>query len=196
MMSDSEIINLTAGHKLIVTKGVLQKELSEFVSDVYFSQSNFQFTESLADLTNSIVNEDKIFACYSTIFSIYNYDQKCQLTARLIEGNSQLPFFKLFGSKNFQYTEIYEFARYASTKKLSFIYTLRLFENMLSRISDNAIIVACIDNNLYDKFCRLDFPFQKVSEPIFYLGSMTIPVIAKVKNIEKWLNRHKRVGNQ
>lgn len=64
---------------------------------------------------------------------------------------------------------------------------------MLSRISNNAVIVACIDNNLYDKFCRLGFPFQKVSEPIFYLGSTTVPVIAKVQNIENWLNRHKRV---
>lgn len=118
MMSNSDIINLNAGHQLIVTKGVLQKELSEFVSEVYFNQSNFQFTKSLDELTISIVNEDTIFACHSTIFTIYNNEQKCQLTARLIESNSKLPFFKVFGSKNFQYTEIYEFARYASTKKL------------------------------------------------------------------------------
>lgn len=192
-MSESDIIQLNEGHQLVVTRGVLQKELSEFVSEVYFNQPNFQFTKSLNEVTNSLVNEDKIFASYSTTFSIYDAKQECQLTARLIARNPELPFLKLFGSKSFEYTEIYEFARYASTKKLSFIYTLRVFENMLSHIPNHAVIVACIDNTLYDKFCRLAFPFQKVSEPIFYLGSMTIPVIAKVKNIEDWLNRHKRV---
>ncbi|CUW06951.1 hypothetical protein PB1E_0774 [Leuconostoc gelidum subsp. gasicomitatum] len=61
---------------------------------------------------------------------------------------------------------------------------------MLTYISSNAIIVAGIDSSLYNKFCRLDFPFQKISEPIFYLGSMTIPDFAEVKDIKTWLNQH------
>ncbi|MGO0154335.1 hypothetical protein ACTL31_01920 [Leuconostoc mesenteroides] len=195
-MIDPNSLNLGKGHKLVVTKGMFQKEISKFVSEVYFNQANFQFNQSLNELIFDIINEDKILACHSTVFTIYNAEQQCQLTARLIKSNPKLPFFKSFGSKDFQYTEVYEFARYASTKKLSFIYTLRLFQNMLSHIPDNAVIVACIDSDLYDKFCRLSFPFDKISEPIFYLGSLTVPVNAKVKNIEDWLNKHKRICSQ
>lgn len=102
-MIDPNSLNLGKGHKLVVTKGMFQKEISKFVSEVYFNQANFQFNQSLNELIIDIMNEDKILACHSTVFTIYNAEQQCQLTARLIKSNPQLPFFKSFGSKDFQY---------------------------------------------------------------------------------------------
>jgi len=189
-MTESSTIALNDNYSLVVTKSFFQPEISEFVADVYFKQTNFKFCQDINELTITMVKEDLELAPKSTVFSIYNTDKVCQLTARLIANNLNLPFYRVFGSKKIPSLEIYEFARYASTKKLSFVYTLRLFENMLTYISSNAIIVAGIDSSLYNKFCRLDFPFQKISEPIFYLGSMTIPVFAEVKDIKTKLNQH------
>ncbi|MBZ5946576.1 hypothetical protein [Leuconostoc gasicomitatum] len=189
-MTESSIIALNDNYNLVATKGFFEPEISEFVADIYFKQTNFKFCQDVNELTITMAKEDLELASNSTVFSIYNTDRVCQLTARLIANNLNLPFYRVFGSKKFPSLEIYEFARYASTKKLSFVYTLRLFENMLTHISSNATIIAGIDSSLYSKFCRLGFPFQKISEPIFYLGSMTIPVFAEVKDIKTWLKQH------
>lgn len=55
-MIDSNSLNLDRGHKLIVTKGMFQKGISKFVSEVYFNQANFQFNQSLNELVNGFYN--------------------------------------------------------------------------------------------------------------------------------------------
>lgn len=55
-MIDSNSINLGKGHKLVVTKGMFQKGISNFVSEVYFNQADFQFNQSLNELVNGFYN--------------------------------------------------------------------------------------------------------------------------------------------
>lgn len=55
-MIDPNSLNLGKGHKLVVTKGMFQKEISKFVSEVYFNQANFQFNQSLNERVNGFYN--------------------------------------------------------------------------------------------------------------------------------------------
>jgi hypothetical protein len=49
--------NKSNDYELVVTKGIFQAELSEFVARVYFKQTSFEFSQTLAELTAQILEE-------------------------------------------------------------------------------------------------------------------------------------------
>ena len=91
-MTESSIIALNDNYNLVATKGFFEPEISEFVADVYFKQTNFKFCQDVNELTITMAKEDLELASNSTVFSIYNTDRVCQLTARLIANNLNLRF--------------------------------------------------------------------------------------------------------
>ena len=165
------------------------EEVTHFVSKTYAASGRMEF-DDYRKFCTYMEKEDKRLAKASTIVTGRDSKGKLLSTARAIirtdSDANQLPIEQVFGYRFLlpDTCRLMEISRLASVAGGGFSLT----QNMLTALCVHCapdptkdVIVACLDNALYERLCDIGWPVRCFGDSLFYMGSETVPVRVDIR---------------
>lgn len=160
------------------------EEVTRFVARRY-ATSGYKKVDDADALLQALENEDRLLAPLSTIVTMNDDSGRLLCTARvIIRTNAEhvlLPVERVFGYRAplSDGRRLIEIARLASVAGGGLLSMQELLIALYERVDPDStkdIVVACLDHSLYKKINMAGWPVRAIGEPLFYLGSETIPI--------------------
>lgn len=171
-----------------ISRGYHRPELTEYVSNIYYSHNDYHFEESFSDVLEQMLEEDRMLAPVTTIYSLLDDNNTCVGSIRSIMKlpDYELPIEREFGIQLSDWTSryqpidrIYEIARFAVTVN-SIKGIMMLFRELFKDGMINDFAVASLDSRVLRGLRKMGLYWFDIQEPRQYLGSLTCPVALKV----------------
>ena len=160
------------------------EEVTRFVAHRY-ATSGYKKVDDADALLQALENEDRLLAPLSTIVTMNDDSGRLLCTARAISRTTAEHVLRP-GERGFGYRaplsdgrRLIEIARLASVAGGGLLSMQELLIALYERVDPDStkdIVVACLDHSLYKKINMAGWPVRAIGEPLFYLGSETIPI--------------------
>ncbi len=183
------------GYKLTcISGGEFNPEVSEFVADVYYNRPNYDFSQSLAAVKFEMMKADELLGKYSTTYTLFDADDQILGTMRKIKLNTKaaLPIedafdvdFKQLYQEYPNGADCYELSRLAIRDEADPDIFQILKQHLFGDCNDDDLLLAAIDDSVYNSIKKVGTPYRSIGEPKFYLGSLTHPLAVRAWDVKQ-----------
>ncbi|MDQ0195675.1 hypothetical protein [Paenibacillus wynnii] len=170
-----------------ISRGCYRPEQTEYVAGIYYGHKDYHFETSYSEVLEQMLEEDRILAPVTTIYSLVDDRNTCVGSIRTIMKlpDCELPLEREFGIQLSPWTHrhqpidrIYEIARFAVTVNTT-KGIMMLFRELFKDALINDFAVASLDSRVLRGLRKMGFHWFDLQEPKYYLGSLTCPVALK-----------------
>lgn len=195
----------TEGYTIVETDSCSLEEIVEFVVKENYLHHQKSLPENISEEIEELIKEEQRLLPTSRFFVARDNDGRLIGCIRLHRWNhtSDLPMTK-FGIRveeifpKEKYPNIWHVGRFAIKSHVSCGAILLLKTLMISAIAPivntpSSIMLAEIDAKLIRSLRRMDIGLTPIGKPLFYIGSETFPVYARIYNLISYYKKYRNL---